>query len=123
MDRNNLANAAALITVEIDGTGIEVGKTYTEKATGLTKPLGGRQTGFIWQGSRYPLQVSIPIPDGKPPYRPGTYVLSGALFESGKFQRIEFKGTRDLQLIPVADAAAALTAIAKEEAPASVKAA
>jgi hypothetical protein len=115
MTKETLATAMALILVEIDGSGIEQGRTYTDKTTGTTKPLRGRQNGFVWQGARYPLQVSIDIPEGKSPYRPGTYLMSGALFESGKFGRIEFRGTRDMQLIPLSEAVPALAAALQEE--------
>ena len=109
------AVVAGLHFVEIDGSGIEQGRTYTEKGTGLTKPLRGRQTGFLWQGSRYPLQISVDIPDGKGPYRPGLYVFSGSMFEAGKFGRLEYKGTRDCELLPVEDAAKAFADLAASE--------
>lgn len=115
MTRDTLATASAMLIVEIDGSGIEQGRTYTDKKDGLTKPLRGRQNGFLWQGGKYPITISIDIPDGKPPYAPGSYVLCGSLFEAGKFGRMEFKGTRDLTLISVAMAAEALAAVAAEE--------
>ena len=112
-----MAAALALITVEVDGSGIEQGRTYTDKNTGLTKPLPGRQSAFIWMGKRYPISVSIDIPEGKPPYRPGTYLMAGSLFESGKFGRLEFTGGRNLELVPLDQAIEALGYIAKNEAP------
>lgn len=122
-----IAVTAGLHFVEIDGSGVEQGRTYTEKATGLTKPLQGRQTGFLWQGDRYPVQIAVNIPDGKPPYRPGLYVMSGGIFEAGKFNRVEFRGTREMQLIPLPDAIDALKELQASEdastAPAKIKAA
>lgn len=115
MTKDNLATALALCLVEIDGSGIDQGRTYKDKETGTTKPLPGQQTGYIWQGGKYPLKVSIPIPEGKPAYRPGSYLMSGEMFASGQYDRIEFKGTRNMQLISVADAAQALAEIASEE--------
>lgn len=103
-----LAVTAGVHFVEIDGTGVEQGRTYIDKKDGLTKPLRGRQTGFLWQGARYPIEVSVDIPDGKGPYRPGLYVFAGAMFGAGKFGRLEYIGTRNVELIPVADAARAL---------------
>lgn len=121
-----IAVTAGLHFVEIDGSGVEQGRTYVEKGTGLTKPLRGRQTGFLWQGDRYPVQIAIDIPDGKGPYRPGLYLMSGGIFEAGKFSRVEFRGMRDCQLVPLADAVDALGTLLKSEmgeAPKPVKAA
>lgn len=117
------AVTAGICFVEIDGTGVEQGRTYTEKGTGLTKPLRGRQTGFVWQGGRYPIEVSIDIPDGKGPYRPGLYMFAGPMFEAGKFGRIEFKGLRSVELIELATAAELLGQLAKSEEAPKLKAA
>lgn len=99
MNFQEISAATGLVLVEIDGAGIEQGKTYTDKATGAVKPLPGRQTAYVWQGGRYPAEVSIEIPEGKPPYRPGFYFLGGALFAAGDYGRINFKGSRALQLV------------------------
>lgn len=117
MTRENLATALGLIMFEIDGTGIEQGRTYTDKTSGIQKPLPGRQTAFVWQGSKYPLKCQVDIPEGRPPYAPGSYLASGELFAGGEYDRLSFKGTRNLYLIPVAEAAAALADVAAEEAP------
>ena len=118
MTKDNLATALALITVEIDGSGIEQGRTFKDKDTGMTKPLPGRQNAFLWSGAKYPITIQVDIPDGRPPYRPGTYLMAGAIFESGKFGRLEFKGGRNLELVPLAEAIEALSVVAAEEAPA-----
>lgn len=109
------AVTAGIAFVEIDGSGIEQGRTYTDKKDGLTKPLRGRQTGYLWQGGRYPVEISIDIPDGKGPYRPGLYMFAGPMFEAGKFGRVEFKGLRSVELIDLATAAGLLTELAKTE--------
>ena len=109
------ATDLGLIVVEVDGTGIEQGRTYTDKNSGLTKPLPGRQTAYIWQGGKYPTEISIDIPDGKGPYRPGMYLLAGAVFESGKFGRLEFKGGRELRLVEVGEAVEALNLSIRED--------
>lgn len=109
------AVTAGIAFVEIDGSGIEQGRTYTDKKDGLTKPLRGRQTGYLWQGGRYPVEISIDIPDGKGPYRPGLYMFAGPMFEAGKFGRVEFKGLRAVELIDLATAAGLLTELAKTE--------
>lgn len=101
MNYQEISTATGLVLVEIDGTGIEQGKTYQDKATGATKPLPGRQTAFVWQGGRYPAEVSIEIPEGKPPYRPGFYFLGGAIFAAGDYGRINFKGSRAMVLVSV----------------------
>lgn len=115
-----LAAAAGLHFVEIDGTGIEQGRTYKEKdasgnPTGLTKPLPGSQNGYLWQGDAYPIKVSINIPDGKAPYAPGLYAMTGAVFEAGKYSRLTFKGDRAMVLIPIADAALAFAQLVESE--------
>lgn len=119
MDHQNNATALALHIVEIDGSGIEQGRTYTDKKDGLTKPLQGRQTGYLNTGDRYPLKISVDIPNGAAPYRPGLYLLSGSIFESGKYDRLEFKGGRDLRLVPLDLAIDALTS-ARDELSANV---
>ena len=116
-----LAVTAGVHFVEVDGKGVEQGRTYTEKSTGLTKPMQGRQDGYLWQGDAYPIKISVNIPDGRGPYAPGLYVLTGPMFESGKFSRLEFKGARDSGLIPVADAAKALADLAASDQPSKLK--
>ena len=115
MTKENLATALALHLVEIDGTGIEQGRTYTEKSTGLQKPLPGRQTAYVWQGAKYPLEISVDIPAGKAPYAPGTYLMSGRIYEAGEYGRLQWRGPRDLYLIDLSTAVEALAAIVKEE--------
>jgi Helix-destabilising protein len=110
-----LATAAGVHYVEIDGTGIEQGRTYTDKKDGLVKPLTGRQNGYLWQGDRYPIQISVDIPQGAGPYRPGLYVITGPMFAAGEYGRVNYKGMRNASLISVADAAQALAALALEE--------
>jgi hypothetical protein len=104
-----------LLIVEVDGSGVEQGRTYKDKNDGTTKPLQGRQTGFLWQGDAYPTKISVDIPDGKGPYRPGLYLFSGEMFEGGKYGRLEFRGTRGTQLVPLEEAAKALTELAASE--------
>lgn len=119
MDIQSLSAATGLIFVEIDGSGVEQGRTYTDKATGAVKPLPGRQTGYIWQGGKYPIEVSIDVPEGKGPYRPGMYLLGGPIFQSGDYGRVGFKGTRELALVSleeVLDRAALSEASAKKAA-------
>lgn len=101
MNLEDFAAKAGIILIEIDGSGISQGRTYTDKTTGQTKPLSDSQTAFIWQGSKYPVEVSIDIPSGKPPYRPGFYFIGGPLFGSGDYGRVTFKGTRELELVDV----------------------
>jgi len=115
MTRENVSTALSLILVEIDGSGISQGRTYKDKETGNTKPLGDTQTGYLWMGGRYPVQVAIDIPKGAAPYAPGTYVPAGPLFQAGKFGRWEFVGTRELMLIPLDAAIRAMIEIHKEE--------
>ncbi len=110
-----LAVTAGVHFVEIDGSGVEQGRTYTDKKDGLTKPLRGRQTAFLWQGSRYPIEITVDIPDGQGPHRPGLYVMTGAMFEAGKFGRLEFKGTRGCSLVSVTEASRALADLAASE--------
>jgi len=117
------AASAGICYVEIDGTGIEQGRHYTDKASGLQKPLPGKQTGYIWQGGRYPITISVDIPEGKGPYRPGLYLFSGPMFESGKYGRVEFKGLRECQLVEMSIAADVLDALAKAESATPSKAA
>ena len=118
------AVTSGLHFVEIDGTGVEAPRTFTDKQTGMQKPLPGRQTAFLWQGSRYPIQISVDYTNERGPHRPGLYLLSGAMFEAGKFGRVEFRGTRDLELIPLADALVALSGLHESDQPVkSVKAA
>lgn len=111
---NYQANVAAsgLILVEIDGSGIVEGRTYTDKQTNVQKPLPGQQAAFIWQGDRYPIRVSIDIPTGRGPYRPGAYMMGGGVFEPGKYGRLEFKGARELTLVPLDEAVTMLTGMA-----------
>ncbi len=99
MNYQELSAATGLVLVEIDGSGVEQGRTYTDKTTGGQKPLPGRQTGYIWQGGRYPVEVSIDIPDGKGPYAPGFYFFGGTIFQGGDYGRLNFKGSRELKLV------------------------
>jgi len=105
MNIQEIASSLGLILVEIDGSGIEQGRSYTDKATGAVKPLPGRQTAYIWQGGRYPIEVSVDVPDKTGPYRPGFYFLGGPLFQSGEYGRVGFKGTRELVLVAFDDVA------------------
>lgn len=116
MTKEQLASALGLHVVEIDGSGIEQGRTYQEKGTGLTKPLRDRQSGWLWQGAKFPTKISVDIPEGKQPYPNGSYLMSGEMFGSGDFDRLTFNGTRHMTLIPVGEAASALKAVADEEA-------
>lgn len=100
MEYNQLSASTGLVLVEIDGSGIEPGRTYTDKTTGQQRPLPGKQTGYIWQGGKYPVEVSLDVPDAGP-YRPGFYFVGGPIFSSGDYQRLQFKGGRDLKLIAV----------------------
>lgn len=109
------AASAGICYVEIDGSGIEQGRHYTDKASGLQKPLPGKQTGYIWQGGRYPIEVSIDIPEGQGPYRPGLYLFAGPMFESGKYGRVEFKGLRQCHLVEMSIAADLFGVLAKSE--------
>ena len=114
--REQLAAAMlGLHIIEIDGSGIDQGRTYVDKKTQATKPLPGRQTGYLSQGDRYPIKISVDILDGNVPYRPGLYLMSGALFGTGDFERVTFKGTRNLVLIELADAARALAELVAAE--------
>jgi hypothetical protein len=110
-----LAATAGVHFVEIDGTGIEQGRTYTDKKDGLTKPLNGKQNGYIWQGDRYPIAIAVDIPTGAGPYKPGLYVMTGPIFAAGEYGRLQFKGTRNSALISVADAAKALAELARSD--------
>lgn len=101
MNYQELSAATGLLLLEIDGSGVDQGKTYTDKSTGQVKPLPGRQTAYLWQGGKYPVEVAIEFPEGKPPYRPGWYVLGGSIFAAGDYGRVNFKGTRSLQLVAV----------------------
>lgn len=121
-DQNSNAVALALHFVEIDGSGIEQGRTYKDKETGLTKPLRGVQNAFLNTGDRYPLKISVDIPEGSAPYRPGLYLLAGAIFAAGKFGRLEFVGARNMSLVPLDMAISALTAAQADAAPPKPKA-
>lgn len=123
MTKENLKNALALVLVEIDGEGIVQNRTFTDKSNGMTKRLPDQQDGYVWQGARYPTKITINVPEGQPPYRPGMYLLGGEIFESGKYGRLEFRGDRGLSLISVADASDALAELATEETKKPVKAA
>lgn len=101
MNYQELSAATGLVLVEIDGSGVEQGRTYTDKATGAQKPLPGRQTGYVWQGGRYPVEVAIDIPEGKGPYAPGFYFFGGTIFQSGDYGRLTFKGSREVKLVQV----------------------
>lgn len=101
MNLEEFAAKAGIIVVEVDGSGIKQGRTYTDKNTGATKPLPDQQTGFIWQGSKYPVEVSLDVPEGKAPYRPGFYFLGGPIFGAGDYGRVNFKGMRELDLVDV----------------------
>ena len=99
MNYQEISAATGLVLVEIDGTGVEHGRTYTDKATGAQKPLPGRQTAYIWQGGKYPVEVSLDYPDSAGAYRPGFYFLGGAVFASGDYGRVNWKGSRELKLV------------------------
>jgi len=114
MTRDAFNTAKQMVLVEIDGTGIEQGRTYTDKKSGLLKPLPGNQTGYIWGGGRYPVKISVEIPEGQGPYRPGNYLLGGEVFEAGDFGRPKFNG-RKMILIDANDAAKALCEMIEKE--------
>ncbi|MBV7267566.1 G5P family DNA-binding protein [Erythrobacter ani] len=99
MNLEEFAKQAGLVLVEIDGSGVEQARTYTDKLTGQVKPLPGRQTGFIWQGGKYPVEVGVDFPTEKGPYAPGMYFLGGPIFSAGDYGRVQFKGTRELNLV------------------------
>lgn len=101
MNLQDLSSALGLVLVEIDGSGIEQGRSYTDKATGAQKPLPGRQTAYFWQGGKYPAEVSLDYPDAHGPYRPGFYFLGGPVFAGGDYGRLNFKGGRELRLVSV----------------------
>lgn len=109
MNIQQAASSLGVIVVEIDGSGIEQGRTYTDKTTGAVKPLPGKQTGFIWQGGKYPVEVAIDIPNGSSPYRPGFYFLGGPIFSAGDYGRVQFKGMRELALVDASVFVDALT--------------
>lgn len=99
MGLQELASKLGIILVEVDGSGIKTGRTYTDKVSGAVKPLSDSQTAFLWQGSKYPVEVSIDIPQGQAPYRPGFYFLGGPIFAAGDYGRANFKGFRELALV------------------------
>ena len=99
MDYEKLAKDAGLVMVEVDGSNIQQGRTFTDRNTGQTKPLPGTQAAYIWQGGKYPVEVAVEFNDQNGPYKPGWYFLGGAVFASGDYGRINFKGTRELNLI------------------------
>lgn len=94
--------AAGIVTVEVTDDPIEPGRTYTDKATGMQKPLPARQTAFVWTGKRYPVEMKLDVPNTGP-YRPGLYLIAGDVFAAGKYGRVEFND-RGLQLVSVTDA-------------------
>lgn len=101
MNMQDLATKAGIILVEIDGSGIKPSRTYTDKASGQQRPLPGTQTAFIWQGSKYPVEVAIDYEDSSGPYRPGFYFLGGPIFAAGDYGRTNFRGFRELVLAEV----------------------
>ena len=100
MDYQQLSSSLGLVLVEIDGSGIKPGRTYTDKTTGQQRPLPGQQTAYFWQGGKYPTEVALDVPDVGP-YRPGWYFLGGSVFASGDYSRLNFKGGRELSLVSV----------------------
>lgn len=71
-----------MIFIEITDEPIATSRPFSDKTTGETKPGRSRQNAYIHQGDRYPLKTMIAVPDAGP-YRPGNYLIGGALFSSG----------------------------------------
>jgi hypothetical protein len=99
MDYQELAQKTGMVLVEIDGSGVKAGRMYADKVTGAQRPIPGSQTAYIWQGGKYPVEISIDVDDAKGPLRPGFYFLGGAIFASGDYGRVRLKGFRDLRLV------------------------
>ncbi|WP_345854867.1 single-stranded DNA-binding protein [Shewanella algae] len=60
------------------------------------------QIGWMWNGSRFPVQVQIPLEDGQPPYAPGDYSIHVSNFRANRFQKIELDPFK-LILVPYVD--------------------
>lgn len=99
--------ALGLVVVEISDEPVEPGRTFTDKTTGMQKPLPARQTGWLWSGKRHPIEVKLDVDDKAGPYRPGIYLLGGDIFNAAKFGRVEFNDRR-LRLVRCSDAIVAL---------------
>lgn len=57
------------------------------------------QTGWLYNGSKYPVEISIPLRDDQGAYGPGDYTIAPESFESGEFHRLQF--ARQLVLVPL----------------------
>lgn len=57
------------------------------------------QVGWLSNGGKYPVKVSIPLKDDQSPYGAGFYTFAPECFEAGDFDRLQF--ARHLSLLPV----------------------
>lgn len=60
------------------------------------------QVGYLYNGGKYPVKVSIPLRDDQPAYGVGMYTLAPESFEVGDFDRLQF--ARHLVLVPLVEA-------------------
>lgn len=48
------------------------------------------QVGWLYNGGKYPVKVSLPLSDDQQPYQPGFYTFAPECFEAGDFDRMQF---------------------------------
>lgn len=105
----NAIATPSVVFVEVTADeAIEPARTNINKQTGMSSLMPARQTVWLWIGKRHPVEMKVDVDDKVGPLRPGTYLLGGPIFGAGEWGRPTFLGTRNLELIPIADAFASL---------------
>lgn len=108
----SIPSVLPLLLVEIANEPITPSKPFTEKGTGLQKLIPAKQAAYVHQGDRYPLKTELSVDEVHGPHKPGMYLLAGEVFASGEYGRLKFSD-RKLQLVSLAEALPALTALLK----------
>lgn len=60
------------------------------------------QVGWLSNGGKYPVKISVPLADDQQPYAAGFYTFAPECFEAGDFDRLQF--ARKLVLVPLVEA-------------------
>jgi hypothetical protein len=67
-----------LITIEITDEPVNPARSWTDKTTGMVKPIPASQTAYVFNGGKMPFtSFSVDVDDRRGPLRPGTYLLGG----------------------------------------------
>lgn len=106
-----------LVRVEVLDRPIIAGRSGVKNGNAWTIPPA--QLCAIWQDGPFAVQVEVPVPESGP-FKPGLYFLggeplvAGAVNDGGGAARIRIKfNDRAVDLVPVAEVAAALAEPAK----------